>query len=104
MVMPLSFNDTFKRQTAAAQKCDNNSNAAPLNVTTGTGDFEGTSKSVKPTFNQLPQNNEPEKLVPNPEAFEQAKNDSNSATPPDRLTSSLENKTVIQPPLISSPE
>jgi hypothetical protein len=75
-----------------------------LNVTTGTGDFEGTSNSVKPTFNQLPQNNEPERLVPNPEAFQQAKNDSNSENPTDRLINSLENKNVIEPTIIPSPK
>jgi hypothetical protein len=104
MVMPLSFIDTFKRQTAAAQQCDNKSNTAPLNVTTGTGDFVGNSKSVKPTFNLLPQNNEPENLVPDPEAFQQAKNESNSENPPDRLINSLENKNVIEPTIIPSPK
>ena len=104
MVMPLSLIDTFKRQMAMAQECDNQSTPGVSNVTTGTGDFVGTSKPVPPTLNLSPQNNEPEKLVPNPEAFELAKNESNSATPPDRLIDSLENKTVIQPSIIPSPK
>jgi hypothetical protein len=104
MVMPLSYLDSFKTKTAAGQDCDNKSTPGTLNVTTGTGDFVGSSKPTEPKFNLLPQNNEPEKLVPNPEAFELAKNESNSENPPDRLIGSLKNKSVIEPPIIPSSE
>jgi hypothetical protein len=104
MVMLLSLIDTFKRQTAMAQECDNQSTPGVSNITTGTGDFVGTSKPVPPSLNLLPQDYEPEKLVPNPEAFELAKNESISETPPDWLIASLENKNAIEPPIIPSPK
>lgn len=104
MVTPLSFIDTFKGQTAMAQECDNQSTPVVSNMTTGTGDLVGTSKPLPPTLNLLPQNYEPENLVPNPEAFKLAKNESNSETPPDGLIASLENKNAIELPIIPSPK
>jgi hypothetical protein len=59
---------------------------------------------VPPNLNRLPQNYEPEKLVPNPEAFELAKNESNSEIPLDNMIGSLNNKGVIEPQIIPSPE
>jgi hypothetical protein len=104
MVMPLSFIDIFKVQTTMAQECDNQSTTGVSNVTTGTGDFVGTSKPIPPTLNLSRQNYEQENLVPNPHAFELAKNASNSETPPEGLIGSLENKNVIEPPIIPSPK
>ena len=66
-------------------------------VTTGSGEIIGNSKPVKPTPNPVPQNMEPERLVPNPQAFEEAKNAANSPCPPESLIKSLGNKNVIEP-------
>ena len=74
----------------------------PSGVTTGTGDFVGTSEATEPTFNTLLQNNEPEELLPDPEAFELAKNEANSANPPGDLIASLEGKNIIESPIIPS--
>jgi len=66
-------------------------------VTTGSGEIIGKSKPVKPTPNPVPQNMEPERLVPNPQAFEEAKNAANSPCPPESLIKPLGNKNVIEP-------
>ena len=50
----------------------------------------------------MPQNREPEELLPNPEAFELAKNEANSANPPGELIASLEGKNIIESPIIPS--
>ena len=55
---------------------------APNEVTTGTGDFVGTSEPLEPNVSVLPKDQEPEELRPDPEAFELAKNEANSPTPP----------------------
>ena len=120
MVTPLSHIESFKAQSATGETGDNKSTTGPLNMTTGTGDnksttgplnmttgtgeYQGSSNPTGPTFKALPQNNEPERLVPNPSAFELAKNESNSENPPDKLISSLKNKSVLEPPIISSPD
>ena len=74
----------------------------PSETTTGTGDFVGTSEALEPTANILPIDQEPEELVPDPEAFELAKNEVNSPTPPPELIASLEDKNTIESS-ISSP-
>ena len=78
-----TLNSTMKNETA--------------NLTTGTGELIGSSKAVKPSSGTNPQNQEPERLVPNPQAFQEAKNEANSPCPPGRLLKSLENKNVVQP-------
>lgn len=67
------------------------------NITTGLGQIIGNSTPVKPPYNASPTNQEPERLVPDIHAFEQAKNDSNSPCPSEKLLKSLENKNIIQP-------
>lgn len=67
------------------------------NITTGVGQIIGNSTPVQPLYNATTQNQEPERLVPDTHAFEQAKNDSNSKCPSGKLLKSLENKNVIQP-------
>ena len=57
----------------------------PNEVTTGTGDFVGTSEPLEPNVSVLPKDQEPEELRPNPEAFELAKDEANSLTPPAEL-------------------
>ena len=42
----------------------------PNEVTTGTGDFVGTSEPLEPNVSVLPKDQEPEELRPDPEAFE----------------------------------
>ena len=74
------------------QKKDSNTN-----ITTGVGQIIGNSTPVQPLYNATPQSQEPERLVPDTHAFEQAKNDSNSLCPPGKLLKSLENKNIIQP-------
>ena len=74
----------------------------PSGVTTGTGDFLGTSEATEPTFNTQFQNNEPEELLPDPEAFELAKNEANSANPPGDLIASLEGKNIFESPILPS--
>jgi hypothetical protein len=104
MVMPLSYIESFKAQAAAGEKCSNKSTTESSNVTTGTGDFQGSSNATGPIFNGSHKNIEPEGLVPNPLAFDLAKNESNSENPPDSLINSLKNKTVIEPNFNSSSE
>ena len=76
---------------------------APNEVTTGTGDFVGTSEPLEPNVSVLPKDQEPEELRPDPEAFELAKNEANSPTPPAELLASLEEKNVIESSNIASP-
>ena len=76
---------------------------APNEVTTGTGDFVGTSEPLEPNISVLPKDQEPEELRPDPEAFELAKNEANSPTPPAELLASLEEKNVIESSIIASP-
>ena len=57
----------------------------PNEVTTGTGDFVGTSEPLEPNVSVLPKDQEPEELRPDPEAFELAKDEANSLTPPAEL-------------------
>ena len=76
---------------------------APNEVTTGTGDFVGTSEPLEPNVSVLPKDQEPEELRPDPEAFELAKDEANSPTPPAELLASLEEKNVIESSNIASP-
>ena len=76
---------------------------APNEVTTGTGDFVGTSEPLEPNVSVLPKDQEPEELRPDPEAFELAKDEANSPTPPAELSASLEEKNVIESSNIASP-
>ena len=76
---------------------------APNEATTGTGDFVGMSEPLEPNISVLPKDQEPEELRPDPEAFELAKNEANSPTPPAELLASLEEKNVIESSIIASP-
>jgi len=78
-------------------KNDGSPPSSNSSATTGSGEMIGNSKPVKPTPNPVPQNMEPERLVPNPQAFEEAKNAANSPCPPESLIKSLGNKNVIEP-------
>ena len=75
-------------------------NSKVANVSTGSGEFMGTSKAVKPQSNLLPQNKEPVRLVPNLTAFEEAKNQVNSVCPKNELIGKLENKNIVEPTVI----
>ena len=70
------------------------------NMSTGSGEFMGSSKAIKPEFNLIPQNKEPVRLVPNLTAFEEAKNQVNSACPQNELTGKLGNKNIVEPTII----
>ena len=70
------------------------------NMSTGSGEFIGSSKAIKPQFNLIPQNKEPVRLIPNLTAFEEAKNQVNSACPPNELIGKLGNKNIVEPTII----
>jgi hypothetical protein len=70
------------------------------NVSVGKGELSGTSKAVKPQANLIPQSKEPVMLVPNLTAFQEAKNQVNSPCPQNELITNLENKNVVEPPIV----
>ncbi len=88
--------------TALVQEKNVNStmNDKIANMSTGSGEFIGSSKAIKPQFNLIPQNKEPVRLIPNLTAFEEAKNQVNSACPPNELIGKLGNKNIVEPTII----
>lgn len=94
-------NSTSATTTLVQEKEGNSTmNSKIANVSTGSGEFIGSSKAIKPQFNLIPQNKEPVRLIPNLTAFEEAKNQANSVCPPNELIDKLGNKNIVEPTII----
>ena len=84
------------------KKVNSTMDTTVANVSVGKGELIGTSKAVKPQANLIPQSKEPVILVPNLTAFQEAKNQVNSPCPQNELIGKLENKNVVEPPIVPS--
>jgi len=94
-------NSTSATTTLVQEKEGNSTmNSKIANVSTGSGEFIGSSKAIKPQFNLIPQNKEPVRLIPNLTAYEEAKNQVNSVCPPNELVGKLGNKNIVEPTII----
>jgi len=94
-------NSTIGTTTLVQEKKVNSTmNNKVANMSTGSGEFIGSSEAIKPEFNLIPQNKEPVRLIPNLTAFEEAKNQVNSVCPPNELIGKLGNKNIVEPTII----